>query len=197
LICRNLRGARLQLEKERHEERPLFSSEDLEARFADLWELAERFKTSYEAEFSVRLALNIAPLYLIIISTYDDIARYKFYHLSNPYEERSDAIKRAAYLTKWITRFKPFRVVRDQVHAESLAEASRDGADLVNEFFAVSVALVNLNLHTDKDFVLSAQKEYELVYDLLYRYLSDDALMLFYQTLVDWIICDKDVIEIQ
>ena len=179
------------------EERQLFSSEELEGRFADLWELAARFKISYETEFSVRLSLNVALLYLVVISTYDDIARYKFYHLSNPYGERSDAIKRSAYLTKWITRFKPFHVIRDQSDPTVLAEASRDGADLVNEFFGVSVALVNLNLHSDKDFFLSPEKEYELVYDLLYRYLSDDALLLFYQTIVDLATKENGVIEIR
>jgi len=163
----------------------LFSAEDLAGRFADLWELAESFKASYERDLSVTASLNLAKLYLIIISTYDDITRYKFYHLSNPYEERSDAIKRAAYLTKWITRFKPLNIERGEQDPEKLADISQDGADLINEFFGLSVAIANLNLHSDRDFDLSPEKTYEIVYDLVYRTLSDDALMLLYQTIVD------------
>jgi hypothetical protein len=85
----------------------LFTSEQIEGRFLDLRDLADRFARAYSEKAGVALELDESCLYLIVISTYDDIARYKFYHLSNPYEERSDAIKRAAYLTKWITRFKP------------------------------------------------------------------------------------------
>jgi hypothetical protein len=163
----------------------LFSSEELEGRFTDLFELAERFQIDFEKEHGVTLNLNVARLYLTVISTYDDITRYKFYHLSNPYEERSDAIKRAAYLTKWLTtRFKPWNVMREGP-IEDMAAISQDGTDLVNEFFAVSIAVANLNLHSHKDFFLEDAKHYELIYDLVYRNLTDDALMLFYKTLVD------------
>jgi hypothetical protein len=163
---------------------PLFTSEQIEGRFLDLWDLADRFSRAYFEKAGVSLELDESCLYLIVISTYDDIARYKFYHLSNPYEERSDAVKRAAYLTKWITRFKPWQIVRPDRNGQDGQKAS-DDTYLVNEIFAVSVAVANLNMHCNRDFFLSIEKEYELVYDLMYRTLSDDALMLLYKTFVD------------
>jgi hypothetical protein len=72
---------------------PLFSSEDLEGRFVDLWDIAERFQRAYLEKNRLLVSIDEERLYLIVISTYDDIARYKSYHLSNPYEERSDAHK--------------------------------------------------------------------------------------------------------
>lgn len=156
--------------------RPLFTKKELEGRFIDLFDMAETFQQRYEAHNSVKLELSTDRLYMIVISTYDDIARYKYYHLSNPYEERSNPIKRAAYLTKWISRFKPWHVVSGNDSAETY---------LVNEVFAITVAVVNLNVHTDRDFWLSVEKEYELVYDLMYRSLSDDALLILYKTIVD------------
>ena len=178
-------------------DKQLFSSEEIEGRFLDLWELAERFQQSYTEKTKVVLKLDVDRLYLIVISTYDDIARYKFYHLSNPYEERSDAIKRAAYLTKWITSFKPFHAMHDDDHEDvDIDNSQKDDSHLVNEEFAISIALVNLNVHCDRDFFLSVEKEYELIYDLMYRNLSDDALMLLYKTFVD-VVSQTEFIEIR
>jgi hypothetical protein len=175
----------------------LFPSDVLAERFADLWELAEQYKPGYEQEHGVALRLNVASLYLTVVSTYDDIARYKSYHLADPHRDRSDAIKRAAYLTKWIVRFKPWAIERNQTTTEDVARASQDGADLINELFAISVAILHLNEMSDKDFFLSPEKYHEVVYDLVYRTLSDDALMLFYQTLIDLVTPDRNIIEIQ
>jgi hypothetical protein len=47
--------------------------------------------------------------------------------------------------------------------------------------------MANLNMHCNRDFFLSVEKEYELVYDLMYRTLSDDALMLLYEIFVDYV----------
>jgi hypothetical protein len=179
------------------EERELFPAEILEGRFADLWEHADRFGTAFGGEYNVNVTINVARLYMTIVSTYDDIERYKKYHLNDPHSERSDAVKRAAYLTKWIARFKPLNADRGDIAFGDIATASQDGSDLVNEFFAVSIAIANLNLHTDRDFFLSDKKNHELVYDLIYRTLSEDALLLFYQTIVDILLEDVDVVVIQ
>jgi hypothetical protein len=75
-------------------------------------------------------------------------------------------------------------------------DAKIDDFHLVNEEFAISIAIVNLNVHCNRDFFLSTEKEYELIYDLMYRNLSDDALMLLYKTFVD-VVTKTEFIEVR
>ena len=163
-----------------------FDPEVYETRFKDHWALAEHFQEAFEKTFSVKIGIDHRRLYIAIISAYDDIARYKTFHLENPEEEKSDAIKRAAYLTKWICRFKPLQVNEGaDFSSEIISDKNIDYTILVNELFAIHVATTHLSVHAGRDFVLTPDKEYELVYDLLFRNISEDALMIIYQTLAD------------
>jgi len=157
-----------------------FAHDVLEDRFTDLWELAENFQEGFERNFSASLRVDERHLFLVIVSAYEDIARYKSFHLKNPESEKSDAIKRSAYLTKWICRIKPIQVLKNN---HNTAESDIDWTSLVNELFAMSVATIHLSVHIGRDFVLTPEKEYSIVYYLLYRDLNEDALIALFSTI--------------
>jgi hypothetical protein len=48
----------------------------------------------------------------VVVATYDDIDRYKSYHLRNSGNSKSDVVKRAAYFTKWTTKLRPIMFKR-------------------------------------------------------------------------------------
>lgn len=83
----------------------LFPTHILEGRFIDLWKWAESYVEAFNRRFGTTVEINLRKLYMAVISAYDDIARFKNYHFEDPEKKKSDGIKRAAYLTKWICRF--------------------------------------------------------------------------------------------
>ena len=89
----------------------LFTEQDLEKRFSDIYAIAiefcEVFGKEFGDEFGALPKVDPGRLYLTVMSAFDDIARYKTYHLKNPQIQKSSAIKRAAFLTKWILHFSP------------------------------------------------------------------------------------------
>jgi hypothetical protein len=125
-------------------------------------------------------------LYLTIISAYKDIERYKNFHLDDPFRQRSDAIKRSAYLAKWLCRFKPITVA-DTGDSSDLSNVDVDKATLVNELFALHLACVHISVDIAKDFVISDEKAYEIAYEMLFRNLSEDSYLLVFQMLRDHI----------
>ena len=128
-------------------------------------------------------------LYLTVISAFDDIARYKTYHLKNPPVQKSSAIKRAAFLTKWILHFSPLVCDVDILNNLKINDAGERA--LINTYFALHLAFANIQDHSkSSDFALSIAHYYELVYDLTYRGLSAEALMLHYQTLSELLIAN-------
>lgn len=151
----------------------LFSTTDLEDRWTHLYLAAQEFQGKIEKRFNVELTIDPRKVYLSTISAYDDIERYKLYHLQKPYSDRSDAVKRAAYLTKWIARVSPF-----QTHFDEVEDDPRDvRAALVNHFFAIAVALSHLSVECNKKLVLHKQVEEDIIYDLLFRRFDEDALL--------------------
>ena len=120
--------------------------------------------------------LNVAQ------SAMDDIWRYKNYHLRDP-NKRSDAVKRTAYFTKWITRFRPIYFAR--VLSEDDIEKAFDKKDtslMANEVFAIHISLTTLatevpveEIHLEPEFFAN------FLYDLHYRNLSEDALLAIYE----------------
>lgn len=133
------------------------------------------------------LDLSFDPLVLINVaqSTMDDIWRYKVYHLRDP-DKRSDAVKRAAYFTKWIVRFRPIYVKRP-LTADAFAATfdKKDKTLLINEAFAVSVALTSIATDVGIPRVTLAPRVHaDLLYDLHYRRISEDALIAIYQLIL-------------
>lgn len=162
----------------------LFSEATLKERFKDLFVIAgshcARFNSSRGDAPPV--SVNEAALLHVVWSAYDDIARFKAYHHEHVPHARSNAVKRAAYLTKWILRLKP--IVRAPVEEALTPEALRvDRSRLVNEHFALRVGCRALICEKTPRFRLAPHAHYRLTYDFLYRELSGDALVSIYEIL--------------
>ncbi len=169
----------------------IFSDQELEDRFLNLFKTAERYREGLEAKLGVRLFTDPRLVYLTVISTFDDIERYKAYHLEKPYRDRSDAVKRSAFLTKWIVKIGPYQTVFDR------EDDPRDiRPALANILFALAVSTVNICIDCKKDFKLSEITAHELCYDLLYRRVNEDALLAVFQKLVH-VLNGKKLIEVR
>lgn len=162
-----------------------FPSEVIKQRFVDHLAVAEEFCSNFEEDFNVTLTINKRRLYLAIVSTYKDIERYKNFHLIDPHKDKSDSVKRSAYLIKWICRFKPISIVSSEDDLADLEKQELDYPSLVNEFLAIHIAQMHLSVGSKRDFLLSDERQYDLVYDLLYRYINEDALIYLFQTIVE------------
>lgn len=167
----------------------LFTEQDLEKRFSDIHAIAVEFCEVFGKEFGARPKVDPGRLYLTVTSTFDDIARYKTYHLKNPSIQKSSAIKRAAFLTKWILHFSPLVCDVDALNKLKINELGEHVT--INTYFALHLAFTNIQDHSKSSgFALSRAHYYELVYDLTYRGLSAEALILHYQTLSELLIAN-------
>lgn len=161
----------------------LFTEADIQQRFEDLYDLACGFCDEYNVGQDVRAEIDPSLLYLCVVSLYDDVSRYKEYHLTDPSTQRSNAIKRAAYGAKWITHFSP--IIFPQMGHETGLHGAENGDALANAVFALHFALTNVEIEAGATFQLSNEYYYQLIYDLTYRGLSADALILFFQSIAD------------
>jgi hypothetical protein len=161
-----------------------FSREDLEERFSDLYYSCSVYverKTSPD----LKVSFDPAVLRSAVVSAYDDIARYKNYHQGRPYTEKSDAIKRAAYITKWLLRNRPIYTARPL--GPDLVLDEDDGNLLYNEFFAIGWSFINMAADLPASpspqglFFPDFDRLRNLVYVLKYRDISSDALMEIYK----------------
>ncbi|MEP4377975.1 MAG: hypothetical protein ABJ215_12280 [Alphaproteobacteria bacterium] len=155
----------------------LFSEEQMASRFQDLGEIVQNFVDEYESETEAPLTVDWSRLYVVVVSAYDDVARFKAYHLEDPRADLSDAIKRSAFLVKWIIREKPLY-------------SGEDGNPfgppvLANEALAIRVALSNLTVYCGRDLDLTEEKIWDFVYDFKYRDLPSDALISIFQMFVE------------
>ncbi|OHC75491.1 MAG: hypothetical protein A3G18_09570 [Rhodospirillales bacterium RIFCSPLOWO2_12_FULL_58_28] len=164
---------------------PPFTEDDIRRRFQFLSEQCQNYVDAIHDVHST-WRLRIDPLVMLSVaqSAMDDIWRYKSYHLRDP-DKRSNAIKRAAYLTKWITRFRPIYVARI-LSANNLGATfdKKDTTLLVNEGFAIHISLTTLatsinveEIHLEPDFFA------DFLYDLHYRSYSEDALLAMYDVI--------------
>ena len=115
------------------------------------------------------MVINENALFLTVKSAYDDIWRYKLYHLDDEKNRRSNGVKRAAYLCKWINKFKPIEYA-DHAKADSLHDISEL---LVNADFSQWIA--HAHIAADKGgshFQFSNRYLFELLYDLTFRELA-------------------------
>lgn len=170
---------------------PIFSDQEIEDRFLNLYKTAERYKKGIEGRLGVKLVIDPRLVYLVTISAFDDIERYKAYHLEKPYKDRSDAIKRSAFLTKWIVKISPFQTYYQD------GEDPRDiRAALANSLFAIAVSTVNIAIDAKRDFKISSVCAHELCYDLLYRRIDEDALLSLFQKILH-LLKDQPIIDIK
>jgi hypothetical protein len=128
--------------------------------------------------------ISFDPLVIVNItkSAMDDIRRYKAYHQV----ELSDAVKRAAYFTKWILWFRPIYVGRPTgSHDFTASFDPKDKSLLINELFALNFSLATLATDAKVPCILlTARTQANLLYDFHYRDVNDDYLLAFYDMII-------------
>ena len=156
----------------------LFDEATIKQRYEDFYNIADIFCHEYNNGYEVKVEIDPSLLYLAVVAIYDDVARYKAYHLTNPVRQKANPIKRAAYAVKWLMHFSP--LILPQMGHASGGKNIEDADVLVNAMFALHFAMMNLRVHTKENFYLERNTQFELIYDLLYRGLTSDALILLF-----------------
>lgn len=193
-------GRGLSVGKKRIAQRTKVNSQNREVvtkeRYQDVSYACEKFVESMRKQCRAivgikKIDCDFAVLYDVVKSTYDDIWRYKDYHFVNPDDQRLNGIKRAAYITKWLIRMRPIFVDREPSNF-----SSDDGTILLNETFAIYLAFEYIAQELGvTGLKLNTPKTNELIYDLHYRDLSDDALLAYYQAIADFV-ADPTIVEV-
>ena len=155
-----------------------FDEAVIEDRYKDIFDIANSFCDDYNIDQEVKVEIDPSLLYLAVVATYDDVARYKSYHLKDPEKEKSDPIKRAAYAVKWLMHFSP--LIFPQMGHVSGGRKVEDADTLANAMFALHYALTNLRSHANTNFKLQTEMHFELIYDLLYRRLTTASLIILF-----------------
>lgn len=136
------------------------------------------------ARYKAAFHINPKLVYDTVISTYIDIARHKQFHFEDPKSTKSDAVKRAAYFSKWITRFRPIQVVSRETLSDPPQE--NEALLLLNELLAIewSVCCIAADAKLP-DLKLKRKTRVNLLYDLHFRELNVDGLLAVYQMISD------------
>ena len=167
--------------------------EVLEARYSEHYAHARLFLDAWhKCGFGPAMVINENALFLTVKSAYDDIYRYKMYHLDDEKDQRSNGVKRAAFLCKWINKFKPIEYA-DHAKADSLHDIS---GLLVNADFSQWIA--RAHIAADKGglhFQFSNRYLFELLYDLTFRELGGDALLHIFQNAHTWIVDKEEIYQ--
>lgn len=156
----------------------LFTEEEIRSRFEDFFDVADKFCEAYNVDQEVEVEIDPSLLYLAVVAIYDDIARYKAYHLTNPFQKKSNPVKRAAYAVKWLMHFSPL-VFPKMAHVTG-GYKPENADTLANAMFAIHFAMINLRVHTGVNFDLNRELKFEIMYDLFYRGLTTDSLILLF-----------------
>lgn len=159
-----------------------------EDRYVGLCEAADNFLQTMGEKYGITPKVNPSVMYDVCVSTYHDIWRYKFFHQDDPLNDWSNAVKRAAYFTKWIMKLRPIFVDGSTALADSKVH-------LANEFFAIHWSLALLRDETQKQILLTKEKFGEFTYLLHFRDLSTDGLIQNYQLLKDFALSTDTVFE--
>jgi hypothetical protein len=121
----------------------------------------------------------------VVQSAYDDIKRYKMYHLEDFQKNKSDAAKRAAYFTKWILKLRPIMVNHDRSYLAA-AEKTKDRSLFLNEFLAISWGLDNLAAEQGIQGIrLRRRALANILYDFHFREINGDGLIALFLLLSD------------
>jgi hypothetical protein len=118
------------------------------------------------------------------MSAYIDIARYKQFHLDDPKVEKSDAVKRAAYFTKWIVRLRPLLIIdREQTEDPSPVD---DPLVFLNEDLALQWGLLCIAQDNRlTDLFLRKKVHADFLYYLHFREISADGWLSTFQLVDD------------
>lgn len=148
-------------------------------RYSEHYAHANLFLEAWQnAKLGPEMVINENALFLTVKSAYDDIYRYKMYHLDDEKDQRSNGVKRAAFLCKWINKFKPIEYA-DHARADSLHDIS---GLLVNADFSHWIARIHIAADRGgSHFQFSNRYLFELLYDLTFRELNGDALLHIFQ----------------
>lgn len=139
-------------------------------------------KFAQRANRTVQVLPSPKIIYEIAVSAYFDIARYKHFHFKDPKNEKSDAVKRAAYFTKWILRLRPLMVIDN----ERLEDPSPkdDLLAFINEDLAIQWSILSIAQDfSRKDLFLRTQFHADFLYYLRMRELTTDGLLMAYEFL--------------
>ena len=153
-------------------------NELISERFQQHYNWAEEFILQYGSPPELRV--NPQAMYIAIKSAYDDIYRYKAYHLSDPKANLSDAVQRAAYLCKWLIKFRPIEY-SGSFDFDNISEFDEVSAELLNGSFALLACRTHISNELKRQFFFNEQYEDEFQYDILYRNISDDGLLHIFQ----------------
>lgn len=169
----------------------LVPEEILHSRYSEHYAHARLFLEAWhKRDFGPEMVINENALFLTVKSAYDDIYRYKMYHLDDSKDQRSNGVKRAAFLCKWICKFKPIEYA-DHAKTDSLHDIS---GLLVNADFSQWMARVHIA--ADKGgahFQFSNRYLFELLYDLTFRELPGDALLHIFQNAHTKIVSKEEI----
>jgi len=146
-------------------------------RFRQHMNWAEEFIAHYP---EISLRVNPKALFLAVKSAYDDIYRYKAYHLNDPQRQLSDSVKRAAYLCKWMNKFRPIEY-SGEFDVDDGAALDDISAELLNGVFTLQTCRTHIADELSKDFSFEDIYFDEFQYDLLYRDIGSDGLLHIFQ----------------
>jgi hypothetical protein len=133
--------------------------------------LFDAFAQDFHSATGIRVDVEPRHLLNICESYVYDIYRYiSFHELEIP-----DRARRAAYLCKWLMRFRPVFLISD---VSKLSDEARTFALLANELF--SMYAISGFLRLDLEAHLSARLFNIVLYSLRYRAHSEDAFILFF-----------------
>ncbi len=158
-----------------------FTREEIHERYVTIGVLASQFVDALATRTGIDnfIWLNERKLFLALQSALQDVARYKAYHQERPLEQKSDAIKRSAFMIKWLMRFKPVEL--GSKSDDRIEDSNIDTLILANAMFALTTAEANLSADAGAEFEYTPEKKYDLAYDLVYRDIGADGWMAILQ----------------
>jgi hypothetical protein len=137
---------------------------------------AIRFDKATEDENGLDLKVDFNALWNLAHSYTDDIKRYQSYHHA-PIPARA---RRAAYLCKWIMKFRPLIVMNPIAVVE---EEVQTFLLMANETFALWCASGEMEFDWSN---ISDELRVVLLYSLRHRYNSEDTYILFFAKLCNF-----------
>lgn len=150
-------------------------------------EISNRFEKAYGLckDFIVgqnnNLFIDRRVLFLVVKSAFDDIGRYKAYHLDDPVNGLSNSVKTSAYYTKWICKLKP---IQQNPHSSNEGQDINDITVLLaNGACSLYLAQIYIGGELNNPFFYKSKYFDEFIYDLLFRQLGDDGLLHIFQNI--------------
>lgn len=163
----------------------MYSDEVIHQRVISHFMVSQRFLESYNEFHKTSCFVDPLRFLCVIRSTYDDIARYKAYHLEQPVIQKSHAVKRAAFLAKWLLRFHPVLSEGSTSFSDTDPHILSTPEVFANHQLAYYLAMVSISDAVGYDVRLSDERNGDLLYDFAFRFVTADGLMLFLQAIVD------------